>query len=523
MTDYNAQSPQNNAAINEYVPEIISKRVFSRREIVMAYIALVLGFLFIKLTAAPFLTGQGIGLGAMIFLIALTFFSNAFSAQCNKITVSKALRIALCISFAINIFISSNSLIQFLDAVFVFLVITYDRLADSDKKFSRIRRMFPTDLCGSVFILPFSDIDSCTAAVKASAESSKAGKGIKNALLGLAIAVPSTVVVCSLLMSADNGFENIINGFFDNGLNRILILIIQILIGIPAASYIYGMCRASAENKSSECINDEYFLKNIRSLRFLPSTAGVFSAIPVCVLYVIFFFSQLSYFLSSFAAKLPDDTYSYAQYARRGFFELCMVSVINLAIIAAINLFCKYREDGARPLSVRIITCILSVFTILLIATAVSKMVMYIDVYGLTLLRVYTTWFMILLAVIFIGIVLTMISKKVNLPRLVITAFTVMFACLSFCNVDGVIAEYNADRYLNGTLKEFDVSMISELSSGAVPAASKLYGKLETKEANDELYSIITGKAADNAGNDARSLTVEEILADEAINDLRNN
>lgn len=47
----------------------------------------------------------------------------------------------------------------------------------------------------------------------------------------------------------------------------------------------------------------------------------------------------------------------------------------------------------------------LSIFTLILIATAISKMVMYISVYGLTQLRFYTTWFMLLLAVIFVMII----------------------------------------------------------------------------------------------------------------------
>ena len=203
---------------------------------------------------------------------------------------------------------------------------------------------------------------------------------------------------------------------------------------------------------------------------------------------------------------------SYSSYARRGFFELCFVSLINLAIIICLNLFCKYREDGKRPASLKIITCVLSIFTILLIATAVSKMVMYIKVYGLTPLRVYTTWFMVLLAVVFAGIFLTMLNSKINLPKITVTAFTILFSVLSFCNADGLIAKYNADRFLSGTLTEFDVSMMHELSTGAVPEAIRVRDHL-SEDDREILDGIISRKLDTAQDSDARSLTVSDIIA----------
>lgn len=516
MEDINSGISAGAGDIISISPEIIKKYSFTKKETITAFIAIALGFGFIKLTVAPFMTSGRMGLGTAVLLLGILIFSLVYPEQRSRLTAKRCVRIALCVIFSINVFVSSNLLIQFLDTVFVLMMIAYDNLAVSGDRFGNIRRMFPADMFSALMILPFHDYGSCHNAVKSAAEGSKAGSGVKNALLGLAIALPSTIAVCALLMSADDTFYYMISGLvLENGLQNGVIFAFQLVVSLPVGYYIYGLCRSSDKRYSEHLINDEHCLNTVRSVRFLPSSAGFFSALPVCILYVIFFFSQLSYYLSSFFSKLPSDTISYSAYARRGFFELCFVSLINLAIIICLNLFCKYREDGSRPASLKIITCVLSVFTILLIATAVSKMVMYINVYGLTPLRVYTTWFMILLAVVFAGVFLTMLSRKVNLPKITVTAFTIMFTALSFCNADGLIARYNADRFINGTLNEFDVDMMRELSTGAVPEAMRVRDLLSVSD-RERLDKIIRNKIFDARYSDGRSLTVSDILAEKA-------
>ena len=503
----------------EYRPQIV--REYSRREVCFAFAGLVLGFMFIKLMAAPVLArGNAFGLGAAVTLLTATAYCTLFSAQCNKIAAAKVIRIALCIAFSVNVFVNSNTLIQFLDIVFVLLTLAYDKLADSDGKFNIGRRLFPADMMTALF-RPFSEIPAQPAAIKQSVSKTKGGKTLGNILLGLVIAIPSTVIVCNLLMSADEGFSDIMESFFDNIAENLVVFIIQAAISLPVGCYIFGMCIKSMEKPGDD--SDENALRNIRGLRIIPAFAGAASAAPVCVMYVIFFFSQASYFLSAFASRLPSDTVSYSEYARRGFFELCTVAVINLIIIIGINLFCKYNEDGSRPGCIKIISCIVSIFTLLLIATAVSKMALYIDTYGLTPLRVYTTWFMLLLAVIFLGIFLSLITAKVSLPKLSVIAFTVMFSALSFVNVEGMIVSVNADRYLAGTLESFDPEFIEEMSTGAIPAACKLRGKLSTDYENEELEDIIRKKVTRAETGDVRSLTVSDILAMNAAENTANN
>ncbi|MCM1579644.1 MAG: DUF4173 domain-containing protein [Ruminococcus sp.] len=514
-----ASSSAPSYAAGEYRPQVI--REYSRREIIFAFAAALLGFMFIKLLAAPMFSRFNIfGIGAAVTLLTATTYCTLFSAQRNKITLAKGIRIALCIAFSVNIFITANWLIQFLDIVFVILTLAYDKLADSDSKYNISRKLFPADIFAALFS-PLTELSAEGAAVRQAAEKgkSKCGKTVGNILLGLLIAIPSTLVVGSLLMNADDGFADIMKSLFSGFGENVFTVLFQAAVSLPVGCYIFGMCIKSLEKPNAD--SDENTLRRVRGLRIVPAFAGAASAAPVCVLYVIFFFSQASYFLSAFASRLPGEI-SYSEYARQGFFELCAVSVINLVIIVGINLFCKYSEDGSRPACIKIISCIVSVFTILLIATALSKMALYINAYGLTPLRVYTTWFMFLLAVIFLGIFLSLITPKVNLPKLAITAFVIMFAALSFVNVEGMIITVNADRYLNGTLENFDTSLISEMSSSAVPAACKLRGKLKgqgmlgSERENEKLDDAIKDKLIQADLADGRNLTLADILAQKA-------
>ena len=490
--------------------------VFTGRETVSAFIAAALGFFIMKLFAAPLLTEGRMGLGTAAVLIGAIIFTFIYPSK-NRITFAAAVRMIIAAAFSVNIFLCSNRLIQFLDTAFVLMIISYDALSRSGERFYRIRRFFPADMLASVFVLPFTEWGACHSAVMNKVKSTKTGNGIKNALLGLAMAVPVTVVVYLLLISADSGnFTQIIENLFGNFFEKFISFIVQLGFGLPVGYYIYGMCRSSAKGNADRVINDENIINTAGTVRFLPYVAGVFSVLPVCVLYVIFFISQQSYYMSAFFSKLPSDMESYSDYARMGFFELCFVAVINLILIIGINIFCKMKEDGKKPVSIRVMSCTLCVFTLMLIATAVSKMLLYINVYGLTLQRVYPTWFMLLLALIFIGIFAANIVKKTNLARYTVTVFTIMLGILSFSGVDGLIAGYNAQRYLDGTLKEYDLSVLRQLSCGAVPQAAKVREKMSSSE-KEGLDSIINRKLRENERADLRTLTVEDILAEKAV------
>lgn len=111
----------------------------------------------------------------------------------------------------------------------------------------------------------------------------------------------------------------------------------------------------------------------------------------------------------------------------------------------------------------------ITIFTLFLVISALSKMILYISAYGLTILRIYTAWFLILLSVILVCICIKIYSKKFNLLKNVFIIFVAMFIGLNYCNIDYVIGRYNANLYI-----EKNVDTISSFDSLSVSAVKPL-------------------------------------------------
>lgn len=111
----------------------------------------------------------------------------------------------------------------------------------------------------------------------------------------------------------------------------------------------------------------------------------------------------------------------YSGYARQGFFQLCAAAVLNLAVFLGVR-----RQRCAGRGFTRGAQTLLAALTLCLIALALTKMLLYIRLYGLTLLRLYTSCMMVALAVLFLAL---LVSLYRPLPMLRLGA--ALAACLA--------------------------------------------------------------------------------------------
>ncbi len=175
----------------------------------------------------------------------------------------------------------------------------------------------------------------------------------------------------------------------------------------------------------------------------------------------------------------------------RVFLKLCGVAMINLAVLGGVRLFTvKKGEKPVRPLVV--FSVLLSAETLLLIVTALSKMVLYIQQYGLTLLRVYTSWFMVLLFIVF-AIVIVAQFRRVNLAKALVLAFSICFLLLCYSNVDGLIARYNIGRYQAGTLDSVDLEALYATPEASLPYVKELYQETDDPALRAEIRNYWGG------------------------------
>lgn len=466
------------------------QRRHSPAECAFAWMCLALGYLFCR--AFPVHDNS---LGAVllfVFALVLTFVTLALmKAELSAISLLFAV-ISLVIS--VSMLFTQNGFLQFalaLLAILSYTVAIY--VACGNKRSKCMSDNFVLDCFYAAFIFPTRSANSFPRALISNGKVNL--RPLLKIIVGLIIAfVPTAVIV--LLLSYDQGFSELIEKATDFDVENVFSHLISLAFGVPVGTYIFGLFISSVDKKSYKAPVDDIITDASKALRIVPRLTAVASVLPILTVYVLFFISQLDYYVSAFTGVLPEGLI-YADYARDGFFQLCAVSVINLLIIVALSVFIK-RKDNDVPHVQRILCMILSVMTLVLISTALSKMFLYIDIYGLTPKRLYATWFIVVLAVIFVLVLLKQIIKKLPLIILSVIVVTAMITGLAFSQPDRFIAEYNVEHYINGDLDRIDLYALQNLGDSAVPSLVRLALYMDGQNGTDAVTDFPIILKSDN-------------------------
>lgn len=447
-----------------------AEKVYGIRDFVFALITVVIGFITLKLFFAEgeiFPFAEVIASGWYHVIVA-TLAVTAIVYIGKKPTVAQwAIFGCVMIFCAVPVF-SSTGLVRFLSWVYAAILLCYFAYSFTTTK-PLFSDGFLKEICEAVFAVPFMNFASAPKSIAVPFTKSGKGKRSKTALyilLGLVCSLPATLIAGVALSNADDNFGRLLSGitggFFDNFFANLMIL----AVSIPFSFMLFGIMSGAKGRK--------------RRMTGEPGKAAIVPAVAICsaltpliVIYLLFFACQMPYYLSAFGGILPDG-YSYSEYARQGFFELCGVAVLDLFVIFLAGVLAKRNENGRKPVAVRIYSAVFGITTILLICSAMSKMIMYIAEYGLTGLRFYTSWFMILLGIVFLVLILHEIFPGMKTVATLFISFTVMLGVLCFCDPDARIAQYNVESYLSGNIEQIDTYSLSALSEGAAPYVEKL-------------------------------------------------
>lgn len=311
-------------------------------------------------------------------------------------------------------------------------------------------------------------------------------------VLGLFLTFIVAVIVLPLLMKADSGgFSKITSGFaaiFHAVGNKVWETLAYAILALPIGAYLFGLVAGSVHQRGCDTFDQDNTMKFISGTRILP-LATVYTLLGLlCTLYVVFIGSQLPYFFSAFVGERPEGWQVYSEYARSGFFELCGIAAINLVVLTAANLF--YSKEPRHSIALKILNALLAVLTLILIATALSKMIMYIGAYGLSMRRLLPCVFMVFMAVI-CGGVIALQKRSFSITRLAVVLGVVMLCLLSLSNPDSMVARYNADRYLAGTLKGFDVEILYRSGPAGVDSALMVYAQTQDPLLRNDLKKYL--------------------------------
>ncbi|WEG11044.1 DUF4173 domain-containing protein [Pullulanibacillus sp. KACC 23026] len=287
---------------------------------------------------------------------------------------------------------------------------------------------------------------------------------VKQVILGLVIAVPLLGIILVLLSSADLAFSRLLTsvpkwllGFqLQEFIGRGIIILLYTLgfFGVmQVAFYKKGLVRKAQPD--SETV----------------SWSGIMASTVLILLnlvYLLFTIVQFKYF---FGQSLQSDM-TYAEYARHGFGELMVVTLINLSILIAVVTFVKEASRGLQRTIQMILSCLV-IFSGIMLVSSWMRLSMYEEAYGFTTIRILVHCFMVFLAVIFAYTLIKIWIRRLPLIHFYLIAALVFYVLINIMPLDRLIVDHNIQRYQ--ATNKIDIDYLNQLSYTGVEGLIQLY------------------------------------------------
>ncbi|MFF7994871.1 DUF4153 domain-containing protein [Kitasatospora xanthocidica] len=178
-------------------------------------------------------------------------------------------------------------------------------------------------------------------------------------------------------------------------------------------------------------------------------------------------------------AVLSNTGMSRAAYARQGFWQLTVITVLTLAVVAVAKRWAP-RTTGADRRLAKILLGLLCVLALAVVASALGRMWFYVDASGLTRLRLWVLVVEVWLGVVFLLLIASGLTGRTGwLPRVVVLSGVLTLAVYGLMGPDAIIANQNVTRYeralkTDPSTASIDLRNVRTLSADAVPALDRL-------------------------------------------------
>jgi hypothetical protein len=299
----------------------------------------------------------------------------------------------------------------------------------------------------------------------------KMEEGKKQVFIGILVSLPLLVIIIMLLSSADMVFGYYLSNFTEifKDINMEMFVphtIIILVIAFYLFGYVWGFKTEEKAVASASVAS---------AVTWAPVTI-ITVLVALNILYLVFTMIQFSYLYGGGNVALPAG-FTYAEYARKGFFELAAVTFINFIIVLSC-LKCV-KKDNERALKlVNLLLTVLVAFTLNMLFSANFKLTLYESAFGYTFLRVSVHLFMLLLFILCLVVAAGIWYRKIPIVKSIIVITIIMYTIINYLNIDGFIARKNIERY-NETGK-LDTQYLTSLSYEAVPYLLQLRDNSES-------------------------------------------
>lgn len=313
-------------------------------------------------------------------------------------------------------------------------------------------------------------------------------------LIGVGITAVLLTIILPLMLSADEMFKVKLFDMF--GESNIGTFILKTILSAFIAMLFFGFLYLITAHRFKQ--------KEKAKPMELPSVTAVIITIILALAVVFTFFAvvQFRYLFGGVTSDLPDN-FSYAQYAREGYFQLVVLSILNFAIILSCIFFSKKGNLAARR-TIKIILTYFNLLNIYLLVSAAYKMKLYQNEFGMTTSRFVVYILLLFEAILIIALMVKIFMQNMNYVKLAVFFSVGFWAIVSLVNVEAVALKYNINNlYPQGKL---DFEYMEYRSPDASRVLYDFYIDNHEELSEDELYSLENYFDIKHSANVARSV-----------------
>lgn len=331
----------------------------------------------------------------------------------------------------------------------------------------------------------------------------------------LLIALPLLLLFGLLFMSADAVFASFVERTLQVNLENLFghLVATGIIAWLTAALLRTAVRPPAPASQGHPATQPTPLQPESRPLSVTPLESGLILGL-LNALFLAFVLVQIRYLFGGAALVETTIDLSYAEYARRGFFELVAVTALVLPVLLIGDWLTP--ETGRRLF--RTLSFSLIVLVAVIMASALRRMLIYMGEFGLTELRLYVTVAMAWIAILLVWFTLTVLrGRPERFAFGGLVSALALLAVLHLANPDGLIVRTNLARLQSGS--RFDVHYVTRLNGDGVPALIAGLDQMGAEDRRIAAQSLLArwGPESNRSQTDWRSWNLGRLRARQAV------
>ena len=281
----------------------------------------------------------------------------------------------------------------------------------------------------AVFVKPYTAIGTYFRAY-AGILGGKNSASKRHGWIGFAVGLPLMIIVLALLASVDVGMEKLLGKWIQN--ISLWEWFWRLVVVFVASMLFYSLFYNLTWGKP-----DRDLMPVRQNWKFAGPGVVILMLLAAYALYTYVQFTYL------FSGTLPLN-YTFSDYARDGFGQFVAVTMINFTLLG----LSLTKSEPGKP--IQLLQSLLIAASLIVLASACWRMLLYIDAYGLTIRRILPLWLMTYF--MFLAVVGAVRVFREKVPFLRIGAFALIYWYTLFICIDWntVMYTFNQTYHFGG-------------------------------------------------------------------------